>query len=385
MKKQAIRILSAVLLTATFLTGCGNRKEGTIHTPRKATVQKSNTNRSSIDKDSYLPDRGSSYSDPDVSESVDDVSTNAVAINGSAEPRDDSSDTGTISSEDADAYEQDEDTDTGSDADEDTHSGIVAADETPDEIAKKIIYRGSVDLNTKKFSKAKKELENAIEENDGFITQSSEDTDADDDYAVSYQPTSETGSRKKTRDVPTGRQWRAEIRIPAENFDKFMKSMDVDDAEITSKNTSSADLTKTYSDNEDRLDALKTEQSHLKKLLEKADKVSDMIQIEDRLAVVRSEIASVVNSNGDIDFDVKYTYVSIILKEVKTEKVKLETNYNSPAYWISDSWSTFGKVVIYLLPFALLITAVIFGVKKIKAVIRNRKDRRYDDSQDDEE
>src|SRR5690606_29926274 len=71
------------------------------------------------------------------------------------------------------------------------------------------------------------------------------------------------------------------IRVPKENVDRFTKEMD-SIGNIVSQNSSKQDITKQYYDTESRLNVLKIKEERILALLEKAEKMEDIITIENQ-------------------------------------------------------------------------------------------------------
>ena len=87
----------------------------------------------------------------------------------------------------------------------------------------------------------------------------------------------------------SGRRYRSAsltIRIPAGQVDAFLQDMG-GIANIVRQNKSIEDVTLNYVATESRLNALQTEEARLLELLSQAETMSDLLEIEQRLAEVR--------------------------------------------------------------------------------------------------
>ena len=87
------------------------------------------------------------------------------------------------------------------------------------------------------------------------------------------------------------------IRIPAENLDKFMESVE-GESNVTQKSVSSEDVSLDYVDTKAHISALETERDNLLRLQKTTDSVSDLIEIEDRLSSVQA-ISTVITEERD--------------------------------------------------------------------------------------
>ncbi|MDH6365652.1 hypothetical protein M2139_002659 [Enterococcus sp. PF1-24] len=72
----------------------------------------------------------------------------------------------------------------------------------------------------------------------------------------------------------------------------------------------------TYTDNESRIKALATEETALLELLQKSDKMEDMLKIQERLSIIRAEREQLVGLNQKIDNQVDYVAVEVTIDEV---------------------------------------------------------------------
>ena len=105
-------------------------------------------------------------------------------------------------------------------------------------------------------------------------------------------------------------------RIPANNLDQFVQSVS-EASNITSKNESAEDVTLQYADVEAHKDSLKIEQKRLNELLEQADTLENIIELENRLTEVRYEIESYESRLRMMNNQVQYSTVNLNVSEVK--------------------------------------------------------------------
>ncbi len=77
------------------------------------------------------------------------------------------------------------------------------------------------------------------------------------------------------------------VRIPVQQLDAFTEAVG-SASNIVSSSRSTEDVTLSYVDTESRITALKTEQTRLLELMEQAETMSDLLEVESRLTEVRS-------------------------------------------------------------------------------------------------
>ncbi|NUY80085.1 DUF4349 domain-containing protein [Flavobacterium sp. MAH-1] len=83
-----------------------------------------------------------------------------------------------------------------------------------------------------------------------------------------------------------------QVRIPSKDFDNFLKDVSDGVDYFDEKNISSEDVTDEYIDNESRVKTQKALENRYLELLKKANKVSEMLEIEEKLSEIREEIES---------------------------------------------------------------------------------------------
>lgn len=159
-------------------------------------------------------------------------------------------------------------------------------------------------------------------------------------------------------------------RIPANNLDQFVQSVS-EASNITSKNESAEDVTLQYADVEAHKDSLKIEQKRLNELLEQADTLENIIELENRLTEVRYEIESYESRLRMMNNQVQYSTVNLNVSEVKDytpepvyEETFGERIRNGFLESCEDAWDTIQDFVVGFVSFLpiLVVLVVILGV-----------------------
>ena len=116
----------------------------------------------------------------------------------------------------------------------------------------------------------------------------------------------------------SGRQRTASltIRVPADQVDSFVEEVS-GLTNLVSSSRNVRDITLTYSDTEGRVKALETEQTRLLELMEQAENMSDLLEIEARLTEVRYQLESYASTLRLYDNQVDYATVSLYITEVE--------------------------------------------------------------------
>lgn len=177
------------------------------------------------------------------------------------------------------------------------------------------------------------------------------------------------------------------IRIPAADVDKFTQEV-AGIANVVSKETSRDDITLKYVDTESRLTALKVEEERLLELLEKAETMADLLEIEARLTDVRYELENYGSRLRLYDNQVDYATIYLDIEEVQEY-----TPVAEPTFWerittglsnsLDDLWESLQDLVVFLVsaaPFLLvyggIALMIILVVKKVKKGVRFPKIRK---------
>ena len=108
------------------------------------------------------------------------------------------------------------------------------------------------------------------------------------------------------------------IRIPADQLNTFVNNMSKE-GNVTSKTETTEDITLQYVDMESHKKSLVIEQERLLALLEKADKLKDIIALEERLSQVRYQLEYFESQLRTYDNLVSYSTVTLDVYEVERE------------------------------------------------------------------
>lgn len=106
------------------------------------------------------------------------------------------------------------------------------------------------------------------------------------------------------------------VRIPEAELDDFLSQMN-QMANVIRSTETSQDVTLAYSDTESQLAALQVEQERLTELLKTASSVQDLLEIEQRLTDIRSQIETLTARLRLYDNQIDYSTVQIDVEEVR--------------------------------------------------------------------
>ena len=106
------------------------------------------------------------------------------------------------------------------------------------------------------------------------------------------------------------------IRVPAENLDNLVSQVR-GASNVVSYNESVEDVTLTYVDMETRILVLETERDRLLELMEQAETMSDLLEIEARLTQVRGNLESINSQLKVLQNQVNYATIELYINQVK--------------------------------------------------------------------
>ena len=163
------------------------------------------------------------------------------------------------------------------------------------------------------------------------------------------------------------------LRIPSERLDEFVTVVS-GLGNVTSKNESVQDVTLQYVDVESHIQALETEQTRLLELMEQAESMEDIIQIESRLSEIRYELQSYESRLRTYDNQINYSTVYVNIDEVDRETAVEE----NPGFFgeirirLSDSFYHIGQGIrgfavwfFGSLPYLIIVAAVLWIIVRV--------------------
>ena len=159
------------------------------------------------------------------------------------------------------------------------------------------------------------------------------------------------------------------VRIPAESVDSFTEKVS-GMANVTHSSKDLEDITLSYVATESRMKALQTEEERLLVLMEQAETMSDLLEIEARLTDVRYELESVTSQLRSYDNLVSFATIYLNIEEVKeytpvAEKTRWEKITEGFVKSLKGVWNGFLDFVVWFvvnIPYILVFGAIIFVV-----------------------
>ncbi len=177
-------------------------------------------------------------------------------------------------------------------------NGVSSDAMRPDAADRKIVYTGSMELETKQFDEAIGQIAALVEENGGYISS----------QEISGQSLSWSGNYYERYAWLT-------VRVPAAQFDGLMTGVS-GVCNVTGRSVWTDDISDTYYDAQAHLDTLNLQEERLLEILSKAEKLEDVITLEQALSEVRYEIESLTARLRRMDDQVDYSTLTLTVSEV---------------------------------------------------------------------
>ena len=172
---------------------------------------------------------------------------------------------------------------------------------------RKLVKHSKMDLQTKDFDNALKEIISSIEKMGGYI----------ESQEISGRNLYNSGVNERYASI--------NARIPTEKLNEAENKIS-ELFNVTNRSSYIDDITDSYFDTDARLNSAKLKEERLLELLEKAESMEDIITIESKLSDVRYEIESLTAALAKMDKQVSFSYLNLNVHEV-IEYDKLEKNF----------------------------------------------------------
>ena len=213
---------------------------------------------------------------------------------------------------------------------------------------KKIIKDGNISVKTSDINLSKKGINDLLKKLNAYYE--SEDLQ-NNDQTISYN---------------------LKIRVPAENFEKLISSIENGKDEIKSKSIQARDVTEEFIDVETRLANKREYLKRYKELLSKASTVKDILAIEENIRTLQEEIESKEGRLKYLSDQVSFSTLDINLYKEKefiykpqpqdkfSERVKTS---------LSNGWTSVVNFVLWIItvwPYIILTLIGFFVIRRVK-------------------
>ena len=158
------------------------------------------------------------------------------------------------------------------------------------------------------------------------------------------------------------------VRVPSQNFDLFLKDISKGVAYFDNKEITSQDVTAEFIDLDARLKAKKVLENRYLELLKKANKVTEMLEIEKQLSAIREEIEAKEGQLNYMQNQVSYSTITIEFYKSIAEASGATESYGTKIWTaIKSGFNSLSSLFINLLsiwPFILIVIAIGYFIRK---------------------
>lgn len=160
------------------------------------------------------------------------------------------------------------------------------------------------------------------------------------------------------------------LKVPYQRFDSFILFVEKNCGKVISKNISATDVTEEFVDNEARLKAKKMLEERYFELLKQTHKVSEIIEVEEKLNEVRSDIETIEGRQKYLTQNTSYSELNI---SFVSNDSTINYGFKKLGQAFIDSFTYLFEyilILIRMLPNILLTCLLIWG---IYSLIKKRK------------
>jgi hypothetical protein len=158
------------------------------------------------------------------------------------------------------------------------------------------------------------------------------------------------------------------VRVPSKNFDLFLSDISKGVAYFDNKEISSQDVTEEYIDIDARLKAKKVLEARYLELLKKANKVTEMLEIEKQLSAIREEIEAKEGQLRYMQSQISMSTITIEFYKTIANEGGATISYGSKIWnAIKSGFNGISSFFIGLLsiwPFLIVLATAIYFIRK---------------------
>ncbi|MFT5819044.1 MAG: hypothetical protein ACI8ZM_000266 [Crocinitomix sp.] len=204
---------------------------------------------------------------------------------------------------------------------------------------RKLIKNASLNFETDSLTARKKIVNKAVKEFNAYV-------EHEEQYASHYQETVTTT-----------------IRVPAANFDPFMDAITAGVGRFDSKTIEVDDVTEEYVDVEARINTKKELKIRFIALLDKAETIAKIMEVEREITALQAEIESYEGRLKYLSGSVKYATINLTYYRTIEVPVEFDNKFESAFSngWQATVWFFVGLVSIW--PMLVLIAVILLIIK----------------------
>lgn len=212
------------------------------------------------------------------------------------------------------------------------------------QIEQKIIKQASLRFETNDLEETYKQIQTAVKQSQGKVQSDSEGKD----YGTLY------------RNIT--------IRVPSQNFDNLINTISKGVAYFERKEITAEDVTEQYIDLTTRLKNKRKLEERYLQILQKATKISEILEIEKQISIIREEIEAKEGQLKYLESRVSESTVTIEFFKNLPEQEAVQLSYGSKVWTAIKSGffslSSFFISIISIWPFIIIICVLAYFIRK---------------------
>lgn len=211
-------------------------------------------------------------------------------------------------------------------------------------IEQKIIKQASLRFETNDLEETYKQIQTAVKQSQAKVQSDSEGKD----YGTLY------------RNIT--------IRVPSQNFDNFINTISKGVSYFERKEITAEDVTEQYIDLTTRLKNKRKLEERYLQILQKATKISEILEIEKQISIIREEIEAKEGQLKYLESRVSESTVTIEFYKNLPEQEAVQLSYGSKVWTAIKSGffslSSFFISIISIWPFIIIIVVLAYFIRK---------------------
>lgn len=213
-------------------------------------------------------------------------------------------------------------------------------------IKKKIIKDGRLGLRVSELEDTKFRIDTLIKNHGGYYANESFNNS---DWESSYT---------------------LKIRIPSENFERFISDIETGDGEVLYKEIDARDVTDQFIDLETRLENKRNYLIRYNDLLKKANSIKEILEIEEKIRGLEEEIESTTGRLKYLSDLVEYSTLDLTIskqKDFKYNPAKRDKFSERLKQSLSKGWFGFVDIFLFIIkiwPLWIIVTLILYFLKK---------------------
>ncbi|OIV42412.1 DUF4349 domain-containing protein [Flavobacterium johnsoniae] len=216
--------------------------------------------------------------------------------------------------------------------------------DAPPEIPQKIIKQASLRFESNDLETSFNQIKNAVIANKGKIINDSEGKD----YQTIYRSLT--------------------VKVPSENFDSFLNSVSKGVSYFERKEISAEDVTEQYIDLTTRLKNKRKLEERYLQILQKATKISEILEIEKQISIIREEIEAKEGQLKYLESRVSESTFTIEFYKTLPQQEAVQSSYGSKIWTAIKSGffclSSFFISIISIWPFIIIFCVLAYFIRK---------------------